>query len=190
MWAIDPGNSICGICLLGGNTIRAWEVPPERAFDLIMEESGGSPGQVAIEDMTGYSVPLSKDVIETCKLIGVLAYRFGQVAAVHLVTRGMVKKAIFEAVPAVCIPRIEAKIAAKHRRSIAKGEKGMLNKDGNMRSPSFHYVDDRIVIAAVKEVLNIPTPKPGKRNIYGLTGHSWQALAVACFQIGIFQKNE
>jgi hypothetical protein len=48
-----------------------------------------------------------------------------------------------------------------------------------MRAASFHFVDDRTVIAALKSIYNIPTPKPGRPNIHGLVDHSWQALAVA-----------
>ena len=193
-WGIDPGNSICGVvCLSGRTVIRAVNVPPQDVYDYIIQESGGRTIAIAIEDISGYSVPLSKDVIETCKFIGELVYRLRvtpSVAAISQIPRATIKKAVFDGLPGVCIPRIEKKMALLHNRKVRKGERGLMKQDGTMYLPSFKYVDDRIVIAAVKEVLKIPTPKPGKRNIYGLTGHSWQALAVACFQIGIFQKNE
>ena len=56
-----------------------------------------------------------------------------------------------------------------------------------MREPSFNYVDDRIVSAAMKELFNIKTPKPGKKTEHGLlrNSHAWQALSVAAWQAHI-----
>ena len=55
-----------------------------------------------------------------------------------------------------------------------------------MREPSFNYVDDRIVCAAMKELFSIEQ-KPGFKNSYGLTkdSHAWQALSVAAWQAHI-----
>jgi len=189
-WGVDPGSAVCGACcLLDGEVIAAFEEPPETLFDRIVSASGGNIVGVVIEDMSAYSKPLSNDVIDTCKFIGELAYRLrqvGNVSEVRLIARSTVKNRLFAAAPDVCIPRIERKMAALHARKLSKGEKGLIKKDGSMRTASFHYVDDRIVIAAVKELLKIPTPKPGKPNKYGLKAHSWQALAAVWAELNIF----
>ena len=67
--------------------------------------------------------------------------------------------------------------------NLKKELKGLINADGEMRKPSFNWVDDSIVKAALKSIYNIPTPKPGKPNLYGITkdSHGWQALAVCSF---------
>ena len=141
---------------------------------------------VVIEDIFPYSLRLTPAVIETCKLIGELTYRFGKarnVSTVSLVARNTIKNWVFNTVPDECIGRINKKILLKHNRNIRDSKKGLIKKDGEMRQPSFQWVDDRIVIAAMKVIHGIPTPKPGKRNIHGLssTSHGWQAMAVATY---------
>lgn len=185
IWGIDPGSSICGVCQLNSGLIgNCFNIEPEKVYNQILRLSEGSKFIVVIEDIFPYSMRLTPQVIDTCKLIGELAYRFNtcdQVSSVHLVARNSVKKWIFDTQFAICEPRINKKILAKHNRNIKKGLKGMIKLDGEMRQSSFHFVDDRIVIAALKSIYNIPTPKPGKPNIFGLKGHSFQALAVGTY---------
>lgn len=191
VWGIDPGSVICGVCRLNSGLIGdCFNIEPSKLYNEILRRSDGSQFIVVIEDIFPYSLRLTPAVIDTCKLIGELTFRFNtcnQVESVKLVARNSVKKWIFDTVPHECIPRINKKILLKHNRNIKQGKKGLVKIDGEMRLPSFIWVDDRIVIAALKSVLNIPTPKPGKPNIYGLKDHSWNALAVAYFvHIGIF----
>lgn len=189
IWGIDPGNSICGLCELRGGLIgNCFDVTPNLVYRRILSLCGANTVTVVIEDVFPYSNRLTPDIIETCKLIGELTYRFKkckQVSSVHLVPRNSVKKWVFDTFPDVATPRIEKKIAAKHKRNIANGKKGLIKLDGEMRKPSFNWVDDRIVKSAVKELFNIPTPKPGKSNIYGIErdSHVWQALATAAFHL-------
>jgi hypothetical protein len=59
----------------------------------------------------------------------------------------------------------------------------MTNKNGEYRQPTFVFVNDRNVLNAMKKRWGIEKPKPGKRNPLGLSGHSWQALAVGTYYI-------
>ena len=184
IWAIDPGNLICGVSqLTDGRIGHCFNEPSSSVYKKIMSLSSGSI-DIVIEDIFPYSMRLTPEIITTCKLIGELSYRFSsnkRVNSVTLVARNTVKKWVFDTFPDVCIPRIEKKMLALHGRKIKQGKRGLIKKSGEMYSPSFHYVDDRIVIAAVKSLFNIPTPKPGKPSIFGLVDHSWQALACGAY---------
>lgn len=187
IWGIDPGSAVCGVCELRSGFIgTCFECEPKEVYNRIMRLSMASEIIVAIEDIFPYSLRLTPAVIETCKLIGELTYRFGKarnVSTVSLVARNTIKNWVFNTVPDECIGRINKKILLKHNRNIRDSKKGLIKKDSEMRQPSFQWVDDRIVIAAMKSIHNIPTPKPGKPNIYGLksTSHAWQALATVSY---------
>lgn len=181
---IDPGSDATGICVLKDTDIlHASNTPNGEVFDQIKELCGGQPATVVIEDIAPYNMRLKPQVIATCKFIGELSYRLRAAGMTDLVfiTRNEVKKWVFDTFPAICTTRIREKISRLHTWRLGKGMKGFETKSGDLRSPTFVFVDDRIVIAAIKEHLNIPTPKPGKSNQYGLKSHSWQALAVAAY---------
>jgi hypothetical protein len=135
---------------------------------------------VVIEDVRPYSLRLSQQVIDTCKFIGELTYRLKSELKIEysLNPRSEVKEWVFTNHAEVCLPRIEKKIWDLHHRKEKMGLKGLRNANGDLRKPSFVFVDDRIMIAAMKEYWSIPTPKPGKSGMYGLKSHSWQALAL------------
>ena len=185
IWAIDPGNLICGVVQLVDNTIgHCFNLESNSVYRTILKLSDGATFTIVIEDIKPYSLRLTPQVIDTCKIIGELTYRFNhcrQATSVNLVARNSVKKWIFDTQFAICEPRITKKMAAKHTRNIKTGKKGLIKLDGEMRTPSFHWVDDRTVIAALKSIYNIPTPKPGKPNIFGLVDHSWQALSCGAY---------
>jgi hypothetical protein len=130
--------------------------------------------------MRPYSGRFSQQVIDTCKFIGEAVYRakneFGSNPV--LITRNEVKKWVFDTFPAICNERIAKRIEYMDGYKTGKGERGYRKKDGELKKPTFHWVDDRVCIAAMKEYWKIPTPKPGKKNIYELSAHSWQALAL------------
>jgi hypothetical protein len=109
--------------------------------------------------------------VETCKFIGELVYRLRNEAGatVELLTRNEVKKWVFDRFPEVCVARIQQKIV-KRGHKVASGE---------YRSPSFVYVDDKMVMEAMKVLYGISLPPPGKSYMYGLKDHSWQALGAA-----------
>ncbi len=183
IWGIDPGNEVCGVAQLLDKRIgHCFNEPSGSVYDRILSLSGGESFTVVIEDVYPYSMRLTPQIIATCKVIGELGFRFStcpSVQSVIFTPRNSVKKWIFDTVPDVVLPRIDKKMASLHARKLKLGLKGLVKKDGEMRTPSFHFVDDRTVIAALKSIYGIPTPKPGKPNIYGLVDHSWQALAVA-----------
>ncbi len=169
---IDPGSTVSGFIILTGDEInQADNVINDFLFDRIQAEI--RPGTVVvIEDVAPYSGRLKPQVIETCKFIGELVYRLKTAGIQHeLHPRSAVKKWLFDSCPAIVIPRIEAKIL----------KKGRLTKSGEPFKPTFIWVDDRIVIAGLKELWGIETPKPGKKNRFGITKHAWSALALASY---------
>jgi hypothetical protein len=190
VWAIDPGNLICGMAQLNsdGSIGVCFDEETGSVYRRILSLCGDNPFKIAIEDVYPYSMRLTPEIIDTCKVIGELAYRFRkckQCELLSLVPRNTIKKWIFDTFPEVCIPRIEKKMALLHARKVREGKRGLMKKDGTMFLPSFQYVDDRIVKESIKTLFNIPTPKPGKPSILGITrdAHAWQALAVAAFFI-------
>ena len=188
---IDPGSDVSGICSIEDTTILyASNTPNTEVFDKIKELLRGSPeATIVIEDIFPYSVRLKPEVIATCKFIGELSYRLKEAGvAAKFVARNSIKKWVFDNFPDICINRIDEKIARLHAWRVKKGKRGYETKSGELRAASFAFVDDRIVIAALKFHLSIPTPKPGKANIYGLRDHSWQALAVAAYFRHILDK--
>lgn len=184
--AVDPGDTTSGIALLSEvQVLTGSVVSNESLFDVIKEYVSVYSATVVIEDMKPYSVRLSPQVIETTKFIGVLSYRLKNELSIFPVLEGRhaVKEWIYNQHPRVCIPRIMKKIELLHEKRVKQGKRGLQNQDGEMRAPSFVFVDDRIVIAAMKEHWGIPTPKVGKSNIYGLKSHSWQALAIGTYYL-------
>jgi len=184
IWGIDPGSSICGICELKSGLIgNVFDEQPNSVYKRIMSLCGPNSVTVVIEDVFPFSNRLTPDVIDTCKLIGELTYRFNTTenVSVHLVPRNSVRNWIFKTVPDVVIPRVIERMEYLDKQKIKQGKRGLRDKEGKLYEPHFRYVDDRIIIAALKKLYNIPTPKPGKSNIYGLKGHNFQALAVAAY---------
>ena len=166
------------------------ECEPIKVYSEILRLSEGRKFTVVIEDIFPYSMRLTPAVIATCKLIGGIAKEFeirNPGIRIEYVARNTIKNWIFKTFPDVAIPRINKKLWLKHNRDIKKGKKGLIKIDGEMREPSFNYVDDRIVCAAMKEFYKMETPKPGKKNSYGLlrNSHAWQALSVATWQAHI-----
>ena len=194
--SIDPGESESGVAIML-NGVAAEEPqlvgfiePNGTLVSKIKEYYVKYNPVVVVEDILPYRHQISKNVISTCKFIGELHYRLTSELSldVRYFGRGKVKKWIFEAFPALCCDRITKKIAYLDDYGEKNGKKRYRNKDGSIRKPSFHFVDDRVVIAAMKELWNIPTPKPGRKNIYGFSAHSWQALALGSYFIENFSK--
>lgn len=179
---VDPGSKVSGICLLKDKDIQSALIEKNsNVVAKIKELLAGRPATIVIEDVYPYSTLLKPQIITTCKFIGVLAYRLGKIKGVSLafVARNSVKKWVFDTFPSIVTPRINKKINYLDGWRVGKGKRGLRNKDGELRKASFQFVDDRVVIAALKELYIIPDPKPGKSNKFGLKAHSWQALAVA-----------
>lgn len=188
--SIDPGDVISGITILKmGRIAVSGNLENAKVMNFIEDHTKGVPIDeivAVIEDIRPYAAKLTMQIIDTCKYIGELRYRLnGANIASEWFPRSVIKKWVFDSFPVVCTPRIEAKMLYQDGRNIKQGKKGLRTKEGELRKPSFHYVDDRIVIAAMKERWDIETPKPGKTNKYKISAHGWQALAVGTYYISI-----
>lgn len=186
--SIDPGSERSGMAViyqsaLFSNALYGFIVDNERVVDEIKEHYVKYNPIVVIEDIKYFRGKISQQVLDTIKFIGELNYRLSVdlKLTVRYVTRGQVKKWIFEQFPELCREKIDKKIAYLDDYGEKKGKKRYRNKDGNLRKATFHWVDDRVTIMAMKKVWDIPTPKPGKKNIYGFAADSWQALATGSY---------
>lgn len=170
--AIDSGSSQSGVVVVKGLKITyADNLKNKDILKLIKSTKIDDKNVIVlVEDIKPYSVSLTQSTIDTCKFIGKVCF-FMEAGRVkyELITRHQVKRYVYDWFPTVVLERICKKIEYKNKR----------NNDGKLRKPSYVYVDDRIVIAAMKDLWKIETPKPGKRNSLGITAHAWQALAVA-----------
>lgn len=120
-----------------------------------------------------YLSKLSPQTIETCKYMGELRYRLKTARISHsFVPRSTIKKWVFDTYPDIVIPLIDARIAKKDRRTAA----GHLWKASNI------YVNDAVIIAAMRYEWNIPA-KVFKSNRFKISKHAWQALALASYFI-------
>lgn len=172
---VDPGDKNSGIIVIvNGEITFADNLPNENVFDVIERyiDKGVFQGTVVVENIEPYADRLKSNVIGTCKFIGELEYRLKTgFIDYSLVGRSYIKNWVYERFKSTVVPLIEAKIM----------KRGKVNKDGSYRKPSFAFVDDRIVVYAMKELWGIETPKVGKKNKYGISTHAWQALAVSSF---------
>lgn len=174
--SVDPGSVISGLVIIVNGTITyADNLQNDVVLKIVREnKKNNNDLLVLVEDIKPYSVGLTQHTIDTCKFIGELCYFLNTIRVKYeLITRHQVKRWIFNTFPMVVLDRICKKIEYKNKR----------NNDGKLRKPSYVYVDDRIVIAAMKELWKIETPKPGKRNSLGLSEHSWQSLAVVSYYL-------
>lgn len=186
---IDPGSEESGMVVLDGyDIIGAYNLKNDyNLFDKVTNFSIHKPLTVVIEDIKPYSLKLMPQVIDTCKFIGEAVFRLKTHCGLNviMVDRYRVKRWVFDAFPEVCLPIIDGKIEKKifdacnveTRELVRINDKGMTK-----RKASFHYVNDKVVMEAMKHLYKIPLPPPGKGYQYGLQSHSFQALAVAtCF---------
>ena len=169
---IDPGNQHCGIVVLdGGKIISAFNIISDNLCNKLTHFLIHSNCTVVVEDIRPYSLRLTPQVIDTCKFIGEAVYRLRNEAGanVELMSRFEVKRWVFETFPHIALPLIRKKIEKKDQRT----------SSGQFRTPTMMYVDDKIVMEAMKFHYRIPLPPPGAGYMYGLKEHSWQALALA-----------
>jgi hypothetical protein len=182
---IDPGSSICGVVVLDDNQITGafnWTIPV--LWSKISQFLIHPNLTVVVEDIRPYSVQLMPQVIETCKLIGVIEDRLKNWAGINveLIPRGEVQRWAFESFNVTCMRLINKKIDKKMFLCCDVKTKELLWLDANgkpRRKGSFIYIDDKIMTEVMKEMYGIPMPKPGDGYKFGLKNHSWQALAVA-----------
>jgi hypothetical protein len=175
--SVDPGNVISGFCMIeNGQIAFAANLPNQFVIPKIREFIQNAAYTVIIEDVRPYGTRLTQQLLDTSKFIGELCYRLiGLKVVPELIARWEVKKWVFETFKSDLEPLILKKME--------KSEKGLTKADGENRKPTFIWVDDRLIIKSMKKMWNIPTPKPGKTNKYGINAHSWQALALASLHI-------
>lgn len=181
--SIDVGNKICGVAIISNNSLEGFNIENEYIIPKLKHLLANNSCIVLIEDIKPYNKRIHQEVIDTCKFIGELTYRVKNELKTNfeLVARNDVRRWVFNTFPEECIYKIDKRIAYLDSYGEKKGRRRYRNKNGELRKASFNYVDDRIIISIMKKVWNIPTPKPGKKNIYGFTKHAWQALAIATF---------
>ena len=173
-----------GIAIIDLEGVKAgYELDNESVFGNIVAWNASNPdGLVIIEDIASYSGKAGQSTIDTVKYIGVLEYLLaGAVIDYDTILRWEVKKWVYDTYPAIAKPRIDKRIAVLAKIEARKAAE-LLEKKNKVwipprRNNTFVYVDDRIIIASMKEYWGLATPKPGKCGEYGLSGHSWQALA-------------
>jgi hypothetical protein len=181
--AIDPGDSSSGIvALVDGYINFAANTSNEKVIDVVRGYQEDYRLRVVVEDIRPYSGITSMNTLETCKYIGELRYRLKTARiAFRMYPRATVKQWIFENYKKLLIPLIDAKI-------IEDFKKGKLR---NLRKASYNYVDDSMIVYAMRHHWGIPEPsRIGERNIYGLSAHSWQALALATFYEATARKEK
>lgn len=191
-FSIDSGSVISGVAVITKDRIiYAANLPNEEIIPKVREFSEKTIARVIIEDIKPYAVKLSPQVIETCKVIGEFVYRVKNEVGLdyRLISRYEVKRWVFDNFPEMANGRIAKRIEYMDGYRVGKGEKGLRRKDGTLRTPSFHWVDDRVCLAAMKIYWGIDSPKPGKSNKYGLSKHSWQALALGTCYINSTPNN-
>jgi hypothetical protein len=147
--------------------------------------------RVFIEDIVPYRGKLSPHTIETAKYIGELRYRLkSNRISCREVSRTDVRNWAYERYSGLVIPLVEQRIRRRHEKLVLEGKAGLMTKEGRLRSPSSVWVNDQIIVAAMREEWNVPEPKwKFTPNEYGLSSHSWQALALATYaQASYIQK--
>lgn len=174
--AVDVGSQVSGIVVITDGVINRSSVTDNAVlFDLIKEYHGtGWRLRVVIEDIVPYGQHISLGLISTIKFLGELLYRLKTARiSFRMITRIEVKLWVYRTFPDIAIPFIEERIRFKDLRN---------GKTGELRKPSHVFVNDSCVINALRFLWDIPAER-GKSNRFGLSTHSWQALAVySCYR--------
>jgi hypothetical protein len=175
---IDPGSASSGIVILKNRKIKKGDnIKNEDLFTLLDEytllNERTNELMVVYEDIRPYACQMNMYTIQTIKMIGRLEYVLNQRRVSSCgVARNKVKDFLYKRYENILAPDV-SKVILK---------RGKAKKDGKPPAPSFHYVNDRMVAKTMKMYWDIPTPKPGRKSLYDLSDHSWQALgAVTCW---------
>lgn len=186
--SVDPGSINSGIAILVDGKIEAGlNVNNAQVVDLIKEQSRKCGKLlIVIEDMRPYNMRITDEVISTIKYIGQLQWRLDELGMKYtLIPRWQVKQWVFLQFRTMAEPEIQKKIDYALKRAELKGVKPI---SARKRTPSFVYVDDRIVQKAMRIRWGIKKPtKVGDKAPFGLKDHSWQALALASLYIASYK---
>lgn len=183
IFSIDPGSEVSGVAVICNDNFIEYASVVEncKIIDKVSEFSVNANLIAIVEDIRPFNQGMAMKTIDTAKYIGEFLYRLKNEVCVdcRLFPRFDVKKWVFNHFGDLILERINSKIEYLDVQGERLGRKRYRRKkDGELYKATMHYVDDRIVIAAMKEYWNIKTPKPGKKNEFGLSSHSWQALAI------------
>jgi hypothetical protein len=176
---IDAGSEQSGIVIISDGVIQVGDtIGNSHIFDFIVNARNGCKDfVVAVEDMRPYNMRITDGVIQTIKFIGQLEWRLRDVGiAYDLIPRWQVKQWVFLQYKPIVEPLIERKIELAAKRKIKEGKKP------RNASPSFVYVDDRMVSAAMREFWKIEKVKKVGQEAF-IKDHAWSALAVASLHI-------
>jgi hypothetical protein len=171
---VDVGNIISGVVVLMDGEIHYVKSVHNCEVMVIISKYFGeySETMAVIEDIKPYAGNLSQQAIDTCKFIGQITWRLDEDKIPYkMVTRSEVRKFVYDILPEMVIPMVNARITQRNEK----------NNDGKNRRPSFVYVNDAIVLKAMKVLWRIETPPPGKGYIHGLKSHTWSGLALASY---------
>jgi len=181
---IDPGSEVSGVAVLeDGKIIYAANLANTDVLSQIQTLCEHPEVYLAVEQLAAYRGRLSPATLLTAQWIGELIYRARVELFIEpiLEFRSSIKRWLFDTCPEVAIPRLKTRMLAIDRRNVAKGKKGLRRADGEMRLPSFSFIDDQIVMGLVAAILKMPKRIPFQKNIYGLSAHSYSAAALALF---------
>jgi hypothetical protein len=151
-------------------------------FDFVVAEKKGCDKFIVIvEDVKPYNMRITDGIIKTIKVIGQLEWRLLEAGVkFELIPRWQVKQWVFLQYRSIAEPVIVNKIIASRKLKEKKG----LKINPNKLSPTFVYVDDRIVASAMRAHWGIEKQKNvGKRTPFNLKDHSWQALGLVSYYI-------
>lgn len=195
IFSIDAGSEVSGLAAITNGTDIEYASVTEndQIIGKIQNIMLNRKTIVLIEDIRPFKMGMAMQTIETAKFIGELKYRLKNELIIDflLIPRFEVKRWVFNYFPNLCTDRIERKITYLDDIGERSGRKRYRKKKtGELYKPTMHYVDDRIVIAAMREYWKIEKPKPGKTNEFGLKSHSWQALALGTFYLNKELNNE
>lgn len=177
---IDPGSSMSGLCVLdSGRVISAFNLKNADLWDKLTTFLIHPSVSVALEVITPNRKPLDGYVVSTIEFIGEAKFRIRMACGENLrcVARYEVKKWVFDSFQHVALPLIEGKIDKKMFDAcelLTRCEIRVTAKGKAAPKPTFVYVDDKIVSAVMKSVMD------GVK-IKGLSSHSVQAMALCCF---------
>lgn len=183
MIGIDAGSTSSGIIVLVEGKIReGYNMTNEEVIPFIEREQEGYKLTVVIEDVRPYNMRITNGIIDTIKFIGQIEWRLKSIdCKIELVPRWQVKQWVYIQFKTIVTPLIQKKIDYSHERKKKLYEdKGWGEKKKSVGS--FVWVDDRIIIEAMRKHWNIPkTKKVGQLTMYNLREHSWQALALCSY---------
>ena len=171
---IDIGNSESGIVVLINGLIGLAKIVKNHELLLMIAQNQmtGDDVELLIEDMQAYNLKMTPEVILTCKYLGKLEHQLQEAKMSYkLILRSQVKQWVFNTFPDVVLPIIKKKIVAKDMRY----------KNGDLMKPHYMWVNDAIIVECMRIHWEIGRAKPGKRNLFGLSSHSWQALALVSY---------